>query len=133
METNGKLRLAQTRLLSNEPDLSRHPGDELNPEQAWLSLDNNRCENAIRPFVVGRKGWMFSDTVKGAVASANLFSIVETAKANGIEPHAYQTLLFSPLPYAKSVEDFEAPLPWKANSLPAQARSSSISTRNMIA
>ena len=44
-----------------------------------MPLDNNRCENAIRPFVVGRKGWLFSDTVKGAVASANLYSLVETA------------------------------------------------------
>jgi len=50
---------------------------------------NNRCENALRPFVFGRKGLMFSDTVNGAVASANLFSIVKTAKANGVEPHAY--------------------------------------------
>ncbi|MGA3159171.1 MAG: transposase, partial [Steroidobacteraceae bacterium] len=43
-----------------------------------VPLTNNRCENAIRPFVVGRKGWLFSDTVKGAVASANLYSLVET-------------------------------------------------------
>jgi hypothetical protein len=49
-----------------------------------VPLDNNRCENAIRPFVVGRKSWLFSDTVKGAVASANLYSLVETAKANGV-------------------------------------------------
>jgi hypothetical protein len=46
---------------------------------ADVPLDNNRCENAIRPFVIGRKGWMFSDTVPGAVASANLYSLVETA------------------------------------------------------
>jgi len=79
-----------------------------------VPLDNNRCENAIRPFVVGRKGWLFSDTVKGAIASANLYSIVETAKANGVEPHAYLTRLFSGLPHAKSVTDFEALLPWNA-------------------
>jgi hypothetical protein len=66
--------------------------------------------------VVGRKGWMFSDTVKGAVASANLFSIVETAKANGVEPHAYLSLLFAQLPYAKTVEDFERLLPWNVKS-----------------
>jgi transposase len=77
-----------------------------------VPLDNNRCENAIRPFVVGRKGWLFSDTVPGAVASANLYSLVETAKANAIEPHAYLTRLFEQLPYAKTVEDFEALLPW---------------------
>jgi hypothetical protein len=61
---------------------------------------------------VGRKGWLFSDTVKGAVASANLFSLVETAKANNIEPHAYLSLLFERLPHAKTVEDFETLLPW---------------------
>jgi transposase len=83
-------------------------------------LDNNRCENAIRPFVIGRKGWLFADTVKGAVASANLYSIVETAKANGVEPHAYLSLLFERLPLAKTVEDFEALLPWNVKAqLPA--------------
>jgi transposase len=83
-----------------------------------VPLDNNRCENAIRPFVLGRKGWLFSDTVKGAQASANLYSLVETAKANGVEPHAYLSLLFTKLPYAKTIEDFEALLPWnlKASS-----------------
>jgi transposase len=77
-----------------------------------VPLDNNRCENAIRPFVIGRKGWLFNDTVKGALASANLYSLVETAKANAVEPHAYLSYLFEKLPYAKSVEDFEALLPW---------------------
>jgi hypothetical protein len=81
-----------------------------------VPLDNNRCENAIRPFVIGRKGWMFSDTVKGAVASANLFSIVETAKANGVEPHAYLSTIFQRLPYARNVEDFEMLLPWIVKS-----------------
>ena len=73
---------------------------------------NNRCENAIRPFVVGRKGWLFSDSVKVAVASANLYSLVETAKANGVEPHAYLSLLFAQLPYLTTVEDYETMLPW---------------------
>ncbi len=62
--------------------------------------------------VVGRKGWLFSDTVKGAIASANLYSIVETAKANSVEPHAYLSLLFERLPHAKTLDDFEAMLPW---------------------
>ena len=85
-----------------------------------MPLDNNRCENAIRPFVVGRKGWLFSDTVKGAVASANLYSLVETAKANNVEPHAYLSLLFERLPHAKTVEDFETLLPWNVKaSIPA--------------
>lgn len=84
--------------------------------QADVPLDNNRCENAIRPFVVGRKGWMFSDTVPGALASANLYSLVETGKANGIEPHAYLSHLFARLPLATGVEDFEALLPWNVKA-----------------
>ncbi len=71
--------------------------------------------------VIGRKGWLFSDTVKGAIASANLFSIVETAKANGVEPHAYLSLLFAQLPYARTVEDFETLLPWNVKSALATA------------
>ena len=66
--------------------------------------------------MVGRKGWLFSDTVKGAIASANLFSIVETAKANGVEPHAYLSLLFAQLPCAKTVEDFETLLQWNVKT-----------------
>jgi transposase len=62
--------------------------------------------------VVGRKGWMFCDTVKGAVASANLYSLVETCKANGVEPHAYLARLFAELPFVSTVEQFEALLPW---------------------
>jgi transposase len=80
-----------------------------------VPLDNNRCENAIRPFVVGRKGWLFSDTVAGARASANLFSLVGTCKANGIEPHAYLLELFTRLPHLRSVTDFESMLPWNVN------------------
>jgi transposase len=81
-----------------------------------VPLTNNRVENAIRPFAVGRKGWLFSDTVKGAVASANLYSLVETAKANGIEPHAYLTFVFQRLPHLKTVEEYEALLPWNVKA-----------------
>ena len=77
-----------------------------------LEIDNNRCENAIRPFVTGRKNWLFSDTVHGARASANLYSLIETAKANGLEPYAYLRRVFSHLPAANSVDDVEALLPW---------------------
>ena len=81
-------------------------------EHSEVPLDNNRCENSIRPFVIGRKNWLFSDTRAGAQASANLYSLIETAKANGIEPHAYLTRTFSALPYATRLEDFESLLPW---------------------
>jgi transposase len=52
-------------------------------------IDNNHAGNAVRPFVIGRKNWIFAATPKGASASANLYSLIETAKANGLEPSAY--------------------------------------------
>ena len=79
---------------------------------AW-PIDNNLCENAIRPFVVGRRNWLFADTVAGAHASANLYSLVETCKANRIDPYAYLVSLFRMLPSAQSADDFEALLPWR--------------------
>ena len=54
-----------------------------------IPLSNNRAENAIRPFVVGRKNWLFSDTVHGAESSAIIYSLIETAKANGQNPERY--------------------------------------------
>lgn len=76
-----------------------------------FEIDNNGAENAIRPFVLGRKNWLFSASVKGVKASANLYSLIETTKANGLEPYAYFRHLFAELPKAKTVEDFEALLP----------------------
>jgi hypothetical protein len=81
-------------------------------EDGRLPLDTNDVENSIRPFVVGRKAWLFADTVAGAEASANLYSLVETAKANGIEPFAYLRFLFERIPAAEHIEDFEALLPY---------------------
>jgi transposase len=77
-----------------------------------LEIDNNRCENALRPFVIGRKNWLFSDTVNGARSSANLYSLIETAKANGLEPYAYLRRVFTSLPAATTLADIEALLPW---------------------
>jgi len=76
-----------------------------------LQIDNNAAENAIRPFVVGRKNWLFSTSVKGVAASANLYSLIETAKANGLEPYAYLRYLFTELPKAQTVDAIEALLP----------------------
>ena len=92
-----------------------------------LEIDNNRTENAIHPFVVGRKNWLFSQSVNGVKAttagkpeveqrreqlpSANLYSLIETAKANGLEPYAYLRYLFAALPQAQTVDDIEALLP----------------------
>lgn len=76
-----------------------------------FEIDNNRAENAIRPFVIGRKNWLFSQSVKGVKASANLYSLIETAKANGLEPYAYLRMLFAELPKATTVEEIDALLP----------------------
>ncbi|MNZ81116.1 Transposase IS66 family protein [compost metagenome] len=80
-----------------------------------LPIDNNRAENAIRPFVIGRKNWLFSDTPKGARASAQIYSLIETAKANGQEPYAWLRHILERLPSASSVEDFDALLPWNGS------------------
>ena len=80
-----------------------------------LEIDNNLAENAIRPFVVGRKNWLFSTSVEGVNASANLYSLIETAKANRLEPYAYLRYLFAELPRAETVETIEALLPGNVN------------------
>ncbi|KVE30298.1 hypothetical protein WS67_03360 [Burkholderia singularis] len=76
-------------------------------------ISNNLCDNAIRPFVVGRKGWLFSDTVAGAQASANLHSLVETCKANVVEPYRYLVWLFAKLPLTATADGYAALMPWK--------------------
>jgi transposase len=78
-----------------------------------LRMDTNLVENAIRPFVIGRKEWLFSKNVHGTEASANLYGLIETAKMNGLEPYAYLRRVFEKLPAAESVEAFEALLPWR--------------------
>jgi transposase len=75
-------------------------------------IDNNACENSIRPFVIGRRNWLFADTVAGANASANLYSLLQTCKANGIDGYAYLRKLLIALPLARTADDFEALLPW---------------------
>ena len=95
-------------------------------ERGDLPIDNNRCENAIRPFVVGRRAWLFSDTPAGAQASASIYSLVETAKANGLEPYAWLRCVLRDLPAAKTVEDIEALLPWNFNSAQAVSQAAPI-------
>lgn len=72
-----------------------------------LNIDNNRAERAIKPFVIGRKNWLFSHISKGARASAVLYSIVETAKANGLTPLDYMMYL------QEQNTDVEQLLPWR--------------------
>lgn len=80
-------------------------------EDGHIEIDNNRAENAIRPFVVGRKGWLFSGSPRGAHASATLYTLVESAKANQLEPWAYLNYLFDRLPAAKSEQALQELLP----------------------
>ena len=78
-------------------------------------ISNNAAENAIRPFTVGRKNWLFSDTPKGAEASANIYSIVETAKANGLDVFKYFELLLTVLPsmeFLTNPDILDELMPW---------------------
>lgn len=78
----------------------------------YLTPDNNVVENAIRPFAIGRKNWLFSGSPRGAQASAALYSIIETAKANNINPYTYLYYLFEKLPYAQTPAELESLMPW---------------------
>lgn len=82
-----------------------------------LSISNILAENAIRPFVIGRKAWLFSDTPAGAHASATHYSLIETAKLNGLEPYDYLNRVLTALPYADTVEKLEMLLPWNIKNL----------------
>lgn len=82
-------------------------------EHPLLTPDNNPTENAIRPFVIGRKNWMFADTPAGAAASASLYSLIETAKANGHEPYRYLCHLFDTVPRIEGDEALAALLPYR--------------------
>ena len=80
-------------------------------EDGHLPIDNPVTENAIRPFVVGPKGWLFSGRPRGAQASATRYSRIETAKANGLEPRAYLNFRFERRPAATTPAAIQALLP----------------------
>lgn len=77
-----------------------------------LNIDNNRAERAVKPFVIGRKAWLFANTKTGAQASAALYSLVETAKINGLEPYDYLCRLLTELPKANNNEQLQQLLPY---------------------
>jgi len=81
-------------------------------EDGRLNISNAGAENAIRPFAVGRRRWLFCDTPAGAHASAIHYSLIETAKANELSPDDYYAHILPKLAYAKTAEDYEALLPW---------------------
>lgn len=74
-------------------------------------LTNNRAERSIKPFVMGRKAWLFSNTPEGARASSVMYSIIETAKENGLHPYRYLEFLLTVLP-SSTTSDLEGLLPW---------------------
>lgn len=91
LQISGKSKLAEAvrYALNEKPNLYTFLNDGNVP------IDNNRAENAIRPFAVGRKNWLFSNTANGAKCSAALYSVVATAQANGLDAERYLTELFS--------------------------------------
>lgn len=84
-----------------------------------MEIDNNRSGRSIKPFVIGRKNWLFANTPRGAQASATIYSIVETAKENGLNPFQYLNYLFEKLPNLDIKDDdaLDEVLPW-SDSLP---------------
>ncbi len=92
-------------------------------EDGRLEVDNNRSERAIKPFVTGRKNWLFANTPRGAQASAITVSLIQTAKENGLEPRAYLQYLFEQLPQRdlSNAASWADCLPWSP-TLPAHVR-----------
>jgi len=86
-----------------------------------LRPDNNLVENAIRPFVVGRKNWLFAGSPDGA--SATFFSLIETAKANDLEPYGYLRYIFKKILHLQTEKDLK-------NLLPQNIDPDSIAIRN---
>ena len=80
-----------------------------------LEISNNRAERSIKPFVIGRKNWLFANTPRGAKASAIMYSIIETAKENGLNPYEYLTYIFKNAPnwdIRNNVDNLQQLLPW---------------------
>lgn len=108
-EKGSKLAEAVTYAQNQRPALSAFL------EHGDVPISNNLAENAIRPFALGRKNWLFCDTVKGAESSAIVYSLVETAKANGIDPYDYLFYTLSVLPYfgkSPAHERLDTLMPW---------------------
>jgi transposase len=85
-------------------------------EDGRYEIDNNRAERAIKPFVIGRKAWLFANSQAGAHSSARIYTLIESAKANGLEPYRYLEHIFKELPNCATTEDYEALLPWNVKA-----------------
>ena len=103
-----KLGKAVNYLIEEEPYLRRYI------EDGRIEIDNNRAERSIKPFVIGRKNWLFANTPSGAKASATAFSIIETAQEQGLDPHEYLKYVFTKAPNLKDNESIDILLPWNA-------------------
>lgn len=91
------------------------------PDDGRLPPDNNLAERGIKPFVISRKNFLFSDTPRGAEASAGIYSIVVTAKASGLNPRKYVQWLLEKTPNAKNPGDpayLDSLMPWMPNACP---------------
>jgi len=84
-------------------------------EDGRLENNNNRSERAIKPFVIGRKGWLFANSVDGANAAATLFSLVETCKHHNIEPYDWFRYILQQMPLCQNEDEMEALLPFNIN------------------
>jgi hypothetical protein len=99
------------------PKLIRHL------EHGDVAVDNNYIERQIKHYATGRRSWLFSYDAVGAQASANLYSLVMSCRANAVEPYAYLNYLFEHLPAATTVEQIEALLPWNVKAMLAEQSS----------
>jgi hypothetical protein len=85
-----------------------------------LELSNNRIENSVRPYALGRKNWLFCNSVSGAMATAMVYTLIESARANGLKPFDYMEFLLS-MPPATTTDEADALLPW-SDSIPEHCR-----------
>ena len=85
-------------------------------EDGRLELSNNRAERSIKPFVMGRKNWLFANTTGGAQASAVIYSLIETARENGLDPYRYLLWLLQNAPQLSETDEA-----WDEKLLPANA------------
>ena len=83
-------------------------------DHGFVNISNALAENAIRPFAVGRKNWLFADSSRGPRASATCYSLIEAPKANGLEPSAYIQHVLDGIGSVTTLEAVEALLPWNA-------------------
>ena len=88
-------------------------------ESPYLTPDNNASERAIRPFVMGRKNWLFSGCPRGAESSCGIYTLIESAKQNNLEPFQYLKYIFEQTPKLNSQEEFEQLLPWNVPFYPS--------------